>query len=142
MNQIPLPTEPRVAVSAVVFHNGKILLVKRSNPPQQGIWAIPGGSIKLGETLQAAAEREIMEETGLTIKAGEAIHTFEVIDRSLEGEITYHYVVVDLEAEYISGEITPSDDAEDAGWFTPGDLKTLKASSKTLELLRKIGFII
>ena len=59
---------PQVAVGAVVVKEGKILLVKRKKPPSKGQWAIPGGSVKLGETLKEATEREIREETGLRIK--------------------------------------------------------------------------
>ncbi|MBW2439133.1 MAG: NUDIX domain-containing protein, partial [Deltaproteobacteria bacterium] len=58
-----------VAVGAIVFENDRVLLVRRGQPPSQDLWAIPGGRVKLGETLQEAAEREILEETGITIRA-------------------------------------------------------------------------
>jgi ADP-ribose pyrophosphatase len=132
---------PKPAVGAVVFHREKVLLVKRTNPPQKDLWAIPGGSVRLGETLQQAAEREIREETGLTVKAGEPIHTFDIIDRSPDGTILFHYVIVDLRADYISGKIKASDDAADAAWFSPEDIKKLKISSTTQTLLLKLGFI-
>ena len=61
------PRTPQVAVGAILISNDKILLVKRMKDPHRGEWAIPGGSLKLGETLQEAAEREIREETGLLI---------------------------------------------------------------------------
>ena len=70
MTNTEYPDKPRVAVGAVVIHNHHILLVKRGKQPAQGEWAIPGGSVEVGETLQAAAEREIHEETGVTIQAG------------------------------------------------------------------------
>ncbi|MBN2246845.1 MAG: NUDIX domain-containing protein, partial [Candidatus Aminicenantes bacterium] len=60
---------PQVGVGAVVIKDEKILLVKRKNPPQKGQWAIPGGKVEFGETMQKAAEREILEETGLIIHA-------------------------------------------------------------------------
>jgi 8-oxo-dGTP diphosphatase len=59
------PDAPRPAVGAVVFKGDAVLLVQRANPPSRGMWAIPGGRVRLGETLQAAAEREILEETGV-----------------------------------------------------------------------------
>jgi 8-oxo-dGTP pyrophosphatase MutT (NUDIX family) len=66
------PDAPRVAVGAVVIYEKKVLLVLRGKPPAEGLWAIPGGSVDLGETLQMAAEREVLEETGLHVKAGAA----------------------------------------------------------------------
>jgi 8-oxo-dGTP diphosphatase len=132
---------PKPAVGAVVIHEGKVLLVKRSNPPQKDLWAIPGGSVQFGETLQTAAEREIREETGLTIRAGEPVHTFDVIERAHDGSIRFHYVIANLRADYISGEVKAADDASDAGWFRPEDIKKLKISSTTRTLLQKLGFI-
>lgn len=132
---------PEVAVGAVVLKDRKILLVKRDKAPQKGKWAIPGGSVKLGETLQAAAEREIAEETGLSIKSNKPIHVFDLIERDSHGEIAFHYVIVDLQADYMGGEIRPADDVSDAGWFSLDEVNDLDVSSSTIELLRKIDFL-
>jgi ADP-ribose pyrophosphatase len=130
------PDAPRVAVGAVVIHDNRVLLVRRGNPPAHDFWAIPGGRIELGETLQAAAEREILEETGVSVRAGDPCFVFDALDRDDAGRVRYHYVIVDLTAEYVTGEPVPGDDAVDARWFTPSMLKTATISSKTLELLR------
>ena len=74
------PAQPALAVGAIVFKDQQVLLVKRGKPPAKGMWAIPGGSVELGETLKQAAEREVLEETGIRIKAGEPVHSFEVIE--------------------------------------------------------------
>lgn len=129
------PDSPRLAVGAIVFREGRVLLVKRGNAPAKGMWAIPGGGVKLGETLKQAAEREIYEETGLSIKAGEPVYSFEVIDHDESGKIRFHYYVVDLEGEYAGGEIEPGDDAADAAWFSVEDLKHHEVNPRTLELL-------
>jgi len=131
---------PRVAVGAVVIHHHKILLVKRKNDPGKGLWAIPGGSVKLGETLQRAVEREIREETGLIIKAKDPIYTFDVIERE-NRKIRFHYVIVDLMADFISGKLQPSDDALDAQWFRPREIQDFEVSERTKDFLRKFGFI-
>ncbi len=131
------PDLPRVGVGAVVFKEEKVLLVLRGRSPARDQWAIPGGRLELGETLQAAAEREILEETGVVIRAGEPLFAFDAIEQDEEGRIRYHYVIVDLEAEYISGEPVPDDDALDARWISAAELRTLPVNPVTIELLKK-----
>ena len=133
------PEDPRVAVGAVVTRNGRVLLVKRKHAPGQGLWAIPGGSVELGETLQDAAEREIKEETGLTIRARSPVHTFDVIERDDAGRIQFHYVIVDLMADYERGELNPDDDACDARWVLPEELAVLQVSQSTRDLLKMLS---
>ena len=125
------PNTPRVAVGAVVIHDNKVLLVLRGHPPGEGLWAIPGGSVQLGERLQAAAEREILEETGLRIKAGQVIYAFDGIVHDETGRVQYHYVILDLEAELVGPPypVTAGDDAREAGWFSLADLNRLKHST-------------
>jgi len=97
--------------------------------------------MELGETLQAAAEREILEETGITIRAGEPVFTFDVIERDEDGRIRYHYVIVDMIADYISGELCCGDDAVEARWVSAQALNGLNASSRTRQLLKeRFGF--
>lgn len=134
-------TAARVGVGAVVIRNGKVLLVQRGRAPGRGLWAIPGGSVELGESLQAAAEREILEETGVVIRAGKPIYVFDLIENDALGILKFHYVIVDLKAEYISGEPLAADDAEDARWLAPEDLSSLNVAPVTVELLKKIGFM-
>jgi ADP-ribose pyrophosphatase len=118
------PDAPRVAVGAVVIYQDKVLLVLRNQPPAKDMWAIPGGSVHLGETLQTAAEREVLEETGLRVKAGEVIYTFDAIVHDQEGRIQFHYVILDLKAEALdpTQPLLPADDASDARWFSLADL--------------------
>jgi 8-oxo-dGTP diphosphatase len=132
---------PKAAVGAVVIEEGKVLLVRRKYLPQKGKWAIPGGAVNLGESLQAAAEREIMEETGLTIEAKEPVHTFDLIKHNSKGDVIFHYVIVDLLAEYISGDLHPADDVSDARWFGPDEIEGPDISDNTQKLLDKMGFL-
>lgn len=128
---------PILAVGAVVFHNDAVLLVKRAKPPNAGEWAIPGGKVKMGETLQQAAEREILEETGITIRAGEVIYQFEIIERDEQGKVKKHYVILDLIASYISGVPKANDDASDARWVVPEELAALPVNPTTIQLLKE-----
>ena len=135
------PDRPRVAVGALVFREGRVLLVQRGAPPGAGLWAVPGGGVELGESLAAAAEREIREETGVLIRAGEVVPTFDVIERDSQGRVRFHYVIVDLLGEYLEGEPAAGDDAREARWVGPGELGDLELSPPTRELLRKrFGF--
>ena len=129
------PPVPRVAVGALVIKAGAVLLVKRGKAPSDGKWAIPGGSVELGETLQQAAEREIFEETGIRIRAAEPVTTFDFIERNRHGSVRFHYVIIDLSAEYLSGNIKPGDDADQAAWIPFAELKELDMNTTTRTFL-------
>jgi len=131
------PERPRVAVGVIVFRDGAVLMVRRGKPPAEGFWAIPGGSIELGETLIEAAEREIREEAGIVIRAGEPVYAFDTVIRDEADRIRYHYVIVDLIGEYVSGDLRAGDDARDARWLSPDELKTLAISPVTLKVLKQ-----
>nr|VFK15217.1 MAG: ADP-ribose pyrophosphatase YjhB, NUDIX family [Candidatus Kentron sp. LFY] len=133
------PTQPIAAVGAVVFKDRSVLLIRRGQPPNQGLWAIPGGCVRLGETLKEAAEREIREETGIRIRARRPIYIFDTVDRDKEGKIRYHYVIVDLLADYLDGRPMAGDDALEARWVTSEELDSLPVSKATMELLRGGG---
>lgn len=133
----PFPDAPRVAVGALLVHEGRLLVVERANPPAEGIWALPGGSVELGETLAEAVEREVLEETGLVVRAGEVCHTFDAIVRDDDGRVRYHYVIVDLACEYVSGEVAAGGDARDARFVTREEFRGLRSSRATVDLVRR-----
>ncbi len=135
------PDRPRVAVGAVVLREEAVLLVKRAFPPSPGVWAIPGGGVLLGETLREAAEREIREETGVEIRALDPVAAFDVIEKDATGRIRFHYVIVDLAAEWVAGEPRAASDAADARWVTAAEMRALPVSRRTLRLLsERFGF--
>ena len=131
------PDQPRVAVGAIVFKDSRVLLVRRGKPPARDLWAIPGGSVNVSETLQRAAEREIYEETGITIQALEPVYTFDYIERDESGCAKFHYVIVDLTADYVEGEPRPGDDALEARWVSSLEMAGLNVSQKTRRLLKE-----
>lgn len=135
------PDAPRVGVGAVVFRDKRLLMIKRGKSPSKGMWSVPGGRLELGETLQEAAEREVFEETGLTVQAGEPLYVFDMVARDDGGRIKYHYVIVDLSAEFITGELKAGDDADDARWVLFEEMGDLGVSEKTIRLLTdRFGF--
>lgn len=108
----------RVCVGAVVFRGENALLIKRGKPPLVGHWSIPGGGLHYGERLEDAVRREVMEETGLTIRIGGLIGVFEAVPGDHpDPALDRHLVLVDFWAEQLSGEPFPGDDAAAAAFF-------------------------
>ena len=101
---------PVVGVGAVVIDDGRILLIQRGRDPGKGLWAVPGGKVRRGESLRDAAAREVKEETGLAVTVGEAIWVGEHIDDE------HHLVLIDFLAEVAGGTLAAADDAMDARW--------------------------
>ncbi len=141
MSKREYPEFPRVGVGAIVIKDGKVLIVKRAAAPSKNLWAIPGGMLELGETLQEGAEREIFEETNIRIRAGKPIFTFDLLERDPEGRVFFHFLIVDMEAEYLAGEIKAASDALDVRWATSEECKILSLTSNTLRMLKELGFI-
>ena len=132
------PDRPRVAVGAVVMHEGRVLVVERANAPAQGVWALPGGSVELGETLAEATQREVLEETGIVVRAGAVVHTFDAVVRDDDGRVRFHYVIVDLRCEYVSGHVVAGGDASAALFASREEFSALRSSRATVDLLRRI----
>ncbi len=131
---------PKAAVGALVLHKGRVLLVKRGKAPAKGLWALPGGKIELGETMTQAVEREILEETGLIIRADHIIHVFDNIIPNKNGDTQFHYVIIDFLAHPLNPEanLIPGDDAADAKWVAMDELDSLSVTETTLNLIRQI----
>lgn len=134
---VEYPSAPVVAVGAVVLRGEQVLLVQRAEPPNAGWWSIPGGSVELGETLRAAAEREVREECDIEVQAGPVINVTELILPDAEGRVQYHYVLIDLLASYVRGEARPSSDAADVCWVSRDDLVGLSIVPRLRPLLEK-----
>lgn len=128
------PAAPILGVGAIVRRGEELLLVRRARPPFAGEWAIPGGSVRAGERLKEAAEREIREETGVHIEAGEPLYSFEYLERRGE-TLLYHYVVIDLAARYLGGEPRAGDDAGEARWVRREEIASLPVSEPTRRAL-------
>lgn len=119
------PQAPVAAVGVVVVReDGRLLLVRRGNPPSEGLWSVPGGGLELGETVSECARREVREECGLACEPLEVFHAVDRIFRDERGGIRYHYVIIEVLARWLSGEATPASDASAVGWFRPDELSS------------------
>lgn len=111
-----MPRRPKLGAIAVVIENGKVLLAKRRNPPDAGLWGFPGGHVELGETARAAAARELREETGIIADPLDYLTNIDVLRRDDRGGITAHYLLAVVLCDYVSGTPEAADDVEDAAW--------------------------
>jgi mutator protein MutT len=112
------PDQPIVGVGAVVFKDDTVLLVRRGQEPAYGEWSLPGGAVEVGETLEEALQREIQEETGLNIEIVGLSAVLERIFPDNQGQISYHYVLLDFLCRYAGGDPQPNSDILEL-CFTP-----------------------
>lgn len=138
MTERRYPNRPIVAVGAIVVSEGKVLLARRGKEPAYGLWSVPGGAVHLGEELQAAARREIREELGIEVELTDVIEVLERVTRDAEGQVLYHYVIVDYLARWIGGEPTPSAEALEVRWIAPEEFSQYEMTRGTADVLRRI----
>ena len=121
----------RRAVGAIVLRaDGAVLLVQRARPPLAGTWSLPGGKVEAGETLAEAVVREVREETGLLVEAGEVV---DVVRLASEGQA---YEIHEIACTELGGRLSAGDDASAARWARPEDLAGLGV---TLEVMRVVA---
>jgi 8-oxo-dGTP diphosphatase len=135
------PKSPIPAVGAVVIKDGKILTIKRLQEPGKGKWSIPGGRIELGETSFEAARREVREECSIEVEIERVLDSVDNIIRDEDGRVKYHFVIIDLVARYVSGEIRAQSDAEECRWVTPQELLELDITPMLREVLKRNGMV-
>jgi 8-oxo-dGTP diphosphatase len=129
------PDRPIVGVGAIIFQEDQVLLIQRGTNPGLGQWSIPGGAVHVGETLQEAVKREILEETHLEVEVLTLAKVLERIFRDPEGRVAYHYVLVDFLCRCQAGELRPGSDAKDARFASLRDLPAYQIAPVTLEVI-------
>ena len=131
------PDRPYVGVGAVIVADGRVLIVKRKYDPLAGQWSLPGGGVELGETLEQSIVREMLEETGLEIEVGPVIEVFDRITRDDDGEVRYHFVLVDYLCWPVGGALRASSDVADARFVDPADLPHYNLTVKANEVIAR-----
>jgi 8-oxo-dGTP diphosphatase len=132
------PDAPIAGVGAVIVRGGdqpSVLLIRRGQEPLKGEWSLPGGAVELGETLEEAVRREVLEETGLEIEPAGIVQAFDRIARDPEGRVRYHYVLVEFLCRVTGGSLACASDAAEARWATPHELDGL--TPLTVEVIQK-----
>src|SRR5437016_8762978 len=123
MSATVAPSHPQLAVSAAIFRDNKILLVRRTRAPAKGVYSLPGGRVEFGESLHAALHREVTEETALDIEIVELAGWREVLPGAGGGG---HYLIMSFAARWLAGEPRLNEELDDFGWHAPDALGELK----------------
>jgi ADP-ribose pyrophosphatase YjhB (NUDIX family) len=131
------PDRPVIGVGAVILVGGRVVLVKRAHEPLKGEWNLPGGGVELGETLEAACAREVLEETGLAVEVGPVIEVFDRIMYDEAGGVEYHFVLVDYLCRPVAGAMRYGSDASDVVLADPADLAAFALTQKALDVIAK-----
>ena len=122
--------DPKVAAAVLVTDGERVLLVRRANEPHRGMWTLPAGFINGGEDPAEAAQRECLEETGLSVHV---TRLFDIVS-GREHPRGADFIIV-YQAEVMDGEMMPGDDADAVEWFGKSDLPPLAflATQKVLQ---------
>ena len=132
------PDAPVAAVGVVVLRDSEVLLVRRGQEPSRGRWSLPGGAVEVGETVRQAAEREVREECAVDIKAGEVIEVLDAITPAPDGRVRFHYVLVELLADYLGGTPSAATDALEARWCPLDQLDHIESLPRiTAQIIRE-----
>jgi 8-oxo-dGTP diphosphatase len=123
------PDRPIVAVGAVIFDGRR--------EPLRGAWSLPGGAVEIGETLDAALAREVLEETGLSVEVGPVIDVLDRVQFDADGRVEYHYVIIDYMCRPFAGVVEHGSDAQAVCWAPIADLARLGVTAKAIEVIYK-----
>jgi 8-oxo-dGTP diphosphatase len=133
------PSHPQLAVSAAIFRDGRILLVRRARSPAKGVYSLPGGRVEFGEALHTALTREIDEETALRVEIVGLAGWREVLPGIGSGG---HYLIMSFAARWSAGEPRLNDELDDFKWLAPDALGDLKVTDGLGQILAAAGRLI
>jgi 8-oxo-dGTP diphosphatase len=136
------PARPIVAVSAAIVRENRVLIARRARAPAQGVFTLPGGVVEVGETLREAVQREILEETGLTIEPVALAGYRERIARDRDGKVEQHFVILPFATRWIAGEPVLNEELAEVRWLVPSELAGLTTTEGLAEIVASALAII
>lgn len=131
------PDRPIVGVGGVIVDEAKIVLVRRKYEPLKGHWSLPGGVVEVGETLETALMREMLEETGLVVDVGPVIEVFDRITRDDDRRVRYHFVLIDYVCWRADGVLRAGSDVDAAIWVDAEHLTDYALTEKATAVIRR-----
>ena len=129
------PQRPYLAVSAAIFRNGQVLVVRRARRPALNLYTLPGGVVEAGESLADAVVREVREETAIEIEPVALAGHREVIARDAEGRVERHFVIMSFAARWRAGEPVLNEELDDARWVKPPELAAFRTTEGLAEIV-------
>ena len=133
------PARPIVGVGAVILTGDPpgVVLIKRRFEPLAGRWSLPGGTVEVGESLEAAAAREVAEETGLVVNVGPIVEVFDRILRDEDARVRFHFVLVDYLCRPVGGQLQHGSDVDGVVIADPDRLDEYRMTDKALSVIRR-----
>jgi 8-oxo-dGTP diphosphatase len=144
------PVRPIVGVGAVVIVAAEdrrligldddvsergVILIKRRFEPLAGQWSLPGGTVEVGETLEAAIAREIAEETGVSVDVGPVVDVFDRIMLDQARRVQYHFVLIDYVCRPTGGRLAHGSDVSDVVVAEPGSFDGYRLTDKARSVI-------
>lgn len=126
---------PEAASSAILIRDGRILLIRRRNPPSFDMFAFPGGRSEPGETPAETALREFHEETGILAHSPQEFGFYDLLAENPGHHFHLTVFLVDADASEIA---EAADDAADAGWYTPSEIRLLNTPPSVLDCVERL----
>jgi 8-oxo-dGTP diphosphatase len=136
------PTRPFLAVSAAIFRDGKVLVVRRARKPALNLYTMPGGVVEAGETLAEAVAREVREETALQIEVLTLAGHREAVMRDAQGRVERHFVIMCFAARWIAGEPVLNEELDEAHWLAPSEISGLRTTDGLAEIVASAAEIL
>jgi len=136
------PQRPYLAVSAAIFRDGKILIVRRARSPALNLYTLPGGAVEPGESLADAVIREVHEETSLSIEPIALAGPREAIARDARGRIERHFVILCFASRWLAGEPVLNEELDDARWIDPSELGGYRTTDGLAEIVSAAAAIL
>jgi 8-oxo-dGTP diphosphatase len=129
------PQRPLLAASLAVFRDNRVLLAQRFVPPLANRFTLPGGLVEVGESLEEAALREMLEEVGVTARILGFNRHVEVIERDAQDAVKHHYVIASFVGAWISGEGRTGPEAQAVVWADRDEMLRLPTTDHLPPLL-------
>ena len=131
------PARPILAASLAVFREGRVLLGARAAPPHDSFYSLPGGLVETGETLEEAAIRELMEETGVSATCIGFTGWSQVIQRDGEGKVEKHFVIASFVGRWVSGDGVAGAELPSVKWVNLSEAAHLPLTPGLMPILEK-----